>query len=156
MARLYSKSVAHLVVFALIIIAILYLFLYSQRKFKEYLLHAMLNLCSAVFLSPFFQDQFSFLKNIFPSYLFFCKCFYAIPAYISTYFASSYIREFLHETDSKSLKITRLVILILPIIITVSIPDLVTLLHAQSVLILFISAQIYFGVESVCKVQIIQ
>ena len=49
------------------------------------------------------------------------------------------------------MKITRLVILILPIIITVAIPDLVTLLHAQSVLILFISAQIYFGVESVCK-----
>ncbi len=137
--------------FSLVIIAILYLFLYSQRKFKEYLLHAMLNLCSAVFLSPFFQDQFSFLKGFFPSYLVFSKFFYAIPAYISTYFASSYIREFLHETDSKSLKITRLVILILPIIITLAIPELVTLLHAQSVLILFISAQIYFGVESVCK-----
>ena len=137
--------------FSLVVIALFYLFLYSQRKFKEYLLHAMLNLCSAVFLSPFFQDQFTFVKELFPSYLVFCKFFYAIPAYISAYFASSYMREFLHETDSKSLKITRLVILILPIIITLAIPDLVTLLHAQSVLILFISAQIYFGVESVCK-----
>ena len=137
--------------FSLLVISILYLFLYSQRKFKEYLLHAMLNLFSAIFLAPFYQDQFNFLENFFPTYLFFCKFFYAIPAYISSYFASSYMREFLHEKDSKSLRITRLVILIVPIIITISISDLVSLLKAQPVLILFISAQIYFGVESVFK-----
>lgn len=137
--------------FSLGIISILYLFLYSQRKFKEYLLHAMLNLFSAIFLSPFFQDQFDFLENFFPSYLFFCKFFYAIPAYISSYFASSYMREFLHESESKNLNIARLVILLVPIVITISISDLVSLLKAQPVLILFISAQIYFGVESVFK-----
>ncbi len=137
--------------FSLGIISILYLFLYSQRKFKEYLLHAMLNLFSALFLSPFFQDQFSFLEGYFPSYLVFCKLFYAIPAYITAYFASSYMREFLHENDSKNLHIARIIILIIPIIITLSISDLVSLLKAQPVLILFIGTQIYFGIESVLK-----
>ena len=137
--------------FSLFIITILYLFLYSQRKFKEYLLHAMLNFFSAIFLSPFFQDQFNFLENFFPTYLVFRKFFYAIPAYITAYFASSYMREFLHEDDSKNLNIARLVILIIPIIITISISDLVSLLKAQPVLIMFIGVQIYFGVESVFK-----
>ncbi len=137
--------------FSLVLISLLYLFLYSQRKFKEYLLHALLNIFSAVFLTPFFQDQFTFLYRFFPSYLTFCKFLYAIPAYISSYFASSYMREFLHEKDSKNLSITRIVILAIPIIITLSISDLVTLMKAQPVLILFIAAQIYFGVESVCK-----
>ena len=137
--------------FSLVIISLLYIFLYSQRKFKEYLLHALLNIFSALFLSPFFQDQFTFLEGFFPSYLVFCKFFYAIPAYITTYFASSYIREFLHENDSKNLHIARFIILLIPILITLSIPDLVLLLKAQPVLILFIGTQIYFGIESAFK-----
>lgn len=137
--------------FSLILISILYIFFYSQRKFKEYLLHALMNIFSAIFLTPFFQDQFTFLKGFFPTYLTFCKLFYAIPAYITAYFASSYMREFLHEEDSRNLNITRLLILIAPIIITVSISDLVSLMKAQPVLIHFIGAQIYFGIESVLK-----
>ncbi|MCR4938893.1 MAG: SpoIIE family protein phosphatase [Treponemataceae bacterium] len=137
--------------FSLILISLLYIFFYVQRKFKEYLLHAMLNLFSAIFLTPFFQDQFTFMEGLFPSYLVFCKFFYAIPAYISAYFASSYMREFLHEKDSRNLNITRLAILVIPIIITLSISDLVSLMKAQPVLILFIGAQIYFGIESVFK-----
>ena len=61
------------------------------------------------------------------------------------------MREFLHENDSKNLHIARIIILIIPIIITLSISDLVSLLKAQPVLILFIGTQIYFGIESVLK-----
>ena len=150
-ATFFCSTINLAFAFSLLIISIFYFFLYSQRKFKEYFLHAMLNLFSAFFLSPFFQDQFTFLESFFASYLFFCKFFYAIPAYISAYFASSYMREFLHENDSKNLNLARLAILIIPIIVTLSISNLVSLLNAQPVLILFIGAQIYFGVESVLK-----
>ena len=137
--------------FSLFVIGILYLFFYSQRRFKEYFLHAMMNFFSALFLTPFFQDQLDFLEVFFPSYLVFCKFLFAIPAYIASYFASSYMREFLHENDSKNLTIARIIILIIPIIITLSVSDLPSLLRAQPVFILFIATQIYFGIESVGK-----
>ena len=92
----------------LFFVGIIYLFLYSLRRSdKSNLSFGLLNIFSSLFLVVFCLGEYPIIFTNNYSYLLFQKLFRGISASVSTYFAVSFIRDFLGMTDSFSRKIYR-------------------------------------------------
>lgn len=134
----------------LLIVSVAYLAIWSiRKKTKAYLFYALMNLASAVYLSQFYVAELPFVQSL--SYLTFQKIVPAISAFVTAYFATSFIREYFGEKDSDNVFIIRVSLLFVPSLIALCITDVVTFSQALPFLYVFLAAQIGFAVAAVVK-----
>lgn len=134
----------------LLIVGVAYMAVWSVRKkTKSYLFYALMNLASAVYLSQFYVSELSFLNGM--SYLTFSKIVIAISAFVTAYFATSFIRTYFGHKDSDNVFIIRISLLFVPSLIALCITDVSVFMQAVPFLYIFIVAQIGFAIASVVK-----
>ena len=102
------------------VIFFMYLFLFFVMKKYEnklvYLFFALLNFYTVHFLLPFFISEISWAKPVWLSYNWLIKLFFYGGSLATCYFANSFIIAYLKKKDSLYICITRLVILVIPLI----------------------------------------
>ncbi len=134
----------------LIIVGIAYLAIWSvRRKSRAYLFYALMNLASAIYLAQFYITKIPFILNM--SYLTFFKIVPAISAFVTGYFATSFIRAYFGYKDSDDVFIIRVSLLFVPSLIALCIPDVSTFTKTLPYLYIFLLAQIGFAVAAVIK-----
>lgn len=134
----------------LVMVGIGYLAIWSiRRKTKSYLYYALMNLASACYLSQFYVSELPFLVNM--SYLTFSKLVPAISAFVTGYFATSFIRSYFDDKDSDNIFIIRVSLLFVPSLIALCITDVATFTQALPFLYIFLVAQICFAVVTIVK-----
>ena len=112
----FFNSKMHLVIsMVMLIIGIMYFTVYSLRKQdKQYCSFALLNLFSCLFLMYFCIGEFPIFSEITISYLLVQKIFRGIASILSSFFAVSFMRDFLGFNESLSRRIFRTAITIGP------------------------------------------
>jgi sigma-B regulation protein RsbU (phosphoserine phosphatase) len=131
------------------VIALFYLMLYFKWiQEKEYLWYAITNLCTAFYLLPFCQSEAPWLMQPW-TWLAFNKTCTGVIAFITAYFATTFIRTFLKRKDSPTLIITRLVLLIIPCVWVMLLPSYLSFWHSLPILFAFIALQMTFAVTAV-------
>lgn len=134
----------------LLLVGIAYIAIWSIRKHtKSYLFYALMNFASAVYLSQFYVNELPFASGL--SYLTFSKLVPAISAFVTAYFATSFIRSYFDDKDSDNIFIIRVSLLFVPSLIALCITDLSTFTQALPFLYIFLVAQIGFAVVSVVR-----
>lgn len=105
----FFNSQMHMIItVVMFIIGIMYFTVYSlRRQEKQFLSFALLNVFSCLFLFYFCAGEFPFFINKFFSYLVFQKTFRGISSILSSYFAVSFMRDYLNYNESLSRKIYR-------------------------------------------------
>ena len=105
----FFNSKLHLICsWVMMIIGVMYLgVFYLRRMDKQYFSFAMMNICSSFFLISLCVGEYPliYLNNL--SYLLYQKLFRGIAAILSSYFAVSFMRDYLKLKEGLSLKIFR-------------------------------------------------
>ena len=139
----------------MLIFFFIYLFLYLVMSHYEnrnvYLFFALLNLYTICFLLPFFISEVSWAKPFWFSYSMMVKLFFYGGAFSTIYFASSFIIAFLRKKDSLPVIITRLALLIIPILCSLFIKSDKTLHNFMPVPIIFGAIQFSFSIPLLIK-----
>ena len=137
---------------AMLLIAVFYLFMYLTRKqSKEHLMFALVNFFSSFYLLPFYISEVPWINaNVF-SYLWFSKIFSGIIAHITVYFATSFMREFLHQKESKLVFYIRLIILFIPCVMIMLAKNYGEYTILLPISFIFVAIQIGFGIYTVLK-----
>ena len=129
----------------MMVIFFMYLFLYFVMKKAEnknvYLFFALINLYTVHFLLPFFFSEVSWAKPIWLSYNTVIKVFFYGGAFVTGYFANSFIMTYLRKKDSKPIVIIRLALLFIPMFIAFSLNSTKKLNSYIPILIVFDSLQ---------------
>ena len=105
----FFNSKMHMIISSvMLLISFMYFTLYSlRRQEKQFFSFAFLNLFSSGFLVYFWLGEFSIFSGSFFSYLLAQKLFRGISAILSSYFAVSFMRDYLGFTEPLSRKIYR-------------------------------------------------
>lgn len=129
----------------MMVIFFMYLFLYFVMKKDEnknvYLFFALLNLYTVHFLLPFFFSEVSWAKPIWLSYNTVIKVFFFGGAFVTGYFANSFVMTYLRKKDSKPIVIIRLALLFIPMFIAFSLSSTKELNSYIPILVVFDSLQ---------------
>ena len=129
----------------MMVIFFMYLFLYFVMKKDEnknvYLFFALLNLYTVHFLLPFFFSEVSWAKPIWLSYNTVIKVFFYGGAFVTGYFANSFVMTYLRKKDSKPIVIIRLALLFIPMFIAFSLSSTKELNSYIPILVVFDSLQ---------------
>ncbi len=129
----------------MMVIFFMYLFLYFVMKKDEnknvYLFFALLNLYTVHFLLPFFFSEVSWAKPIWLSYNTVIKVFFYGGAFVTGYFANSFVMTYLRKKDSKPIVIIRLALLFIPMFIAFSLSSTKKLNSYIPILVVFDSLQ---------------
>lgn len=129
----------------MMVIFFMYLFLYFVMKKDEnknvYLFFALLNLYTVHFLLPFFFSEVSWAKPIWLSYNTVIKVFFYGGAFVTGYFANSFVMTYLRKKDSKPIVIIRLALLFIPMFIAFSLTSTKKLNSYIPILVVFDSLQ---------------
>ena len=116
----YNSKITLTFAGVMLLIFFMYLFLYMVMKNYEnrnvYLFFALINLYTVHFLLPFFASEIAWAKPIWLSYTMLTRVFFYGGAYITIYFANSFIISYLHKKEPKWEIILRLILLIVPMI----------------------------------------
>ena len=137
---------------AMVLIAVFYLFMYLTRKqSKEHLMFALVNFFSAFYLLPFYISEVPWINANGFSYLWFSKIFSGIIAHITVYFATSFMREFLHQKESKLVFYIRLIILFIPCVMIMLAKNYGEYTILLPISFIFVAIQIGFGIYTVLK-----
>ncbi len=143
----YYSRINEIFSFFMFFIAIFYFFQFLARpNEKENLYYALINFFSSFFLLPFFISEIPSIDQNVISLLRFNQTFVVSAALITCYFATSYIRQFIHEPTTENIIIIRLALLIVPIAVLYSIPDYFTYSRALFFFFVFVGIQIMFAV----------
>lgn len=112
----FFNSKMHMIIsIVMILIGIMYFTVFSlRRQDKQYFSFALLNIFSGLFLFYFCIGEYSIFSESFFSYLFIQKVFRGIAAALSTYFAVSFMRDYIGYSESLSKKIIRTALTVAP------------------------------------------
>ena len=112
----FFNSKMHMIIsIVMILIGIMYFTVFSlRRQDKQYFSFALLNIFSGLFLFYFCIGEYSIFSESFFSYLFIQKIFRGIAAALSTYFAVSFMRDYIGYSESLSKKIIRTALTVAP------------------------------------------
>ena len=137
----------------MILIFFMYIFLYFvMRKFTNssvYLFYALLNLYTIHFLLPNFISEISWAKPAFLSYFLMLKFFFFTGAFTTVYFANSFIISYLKYKDSKKVVIIRLILYIIPMIVTFTVSSYLNIIKFIPFLIITILLQFCFSIPRI-------
>ncbi len=112
----FFNSKMHMIIsMVMFLIGIMYFTVYSlRRQDKQYLSFALLNIFSSLFLIYFFVDEYPIFTDLNVSYLLVQKLFRGIAAALSSFFAVSFMRDYIGYNESLSRKIYRTALTIGP------------------------------------------
>ncbi|MBR4790429.1 MAG: SpoIIE family protein phosphatase [Treponema sp.] len=112
----FFNSKMHMIIsMVMFLIGIMYFTVYSlRRQDKQYLSFALLNIFSSLFLIYFFVDEYPIFADLNISYLLVQKLFRGISAALSSYFAVSFMRDYIGYNESLTRKIYRTALTIGP------------------------------------------
>ncbi|MBR5033002.1 MAG: SpoIIE family protein phosphatase [Treponema sp.] len=112
----FLNSKMHMIIsMVMFLIGIMYFTVYSlRRQDKQYLSFALLNIFSSFFLIYFFVDEYPIFTDLNVSYLLVQKLFRGISAALSSYFAVSFMRDYIGYNESLTRKIYRTALTIGP------------------------------------------
>ena len=112
----FLNSKMHMIIsMVMFLIGIMYFTVYSlRRQDKQYLSFALLNIFSSLFLIYFFVDEYPIFTDLNFSYLLVQKLFRGISAALSSYFAVSFMRDYIGYNESLTRKIYRTALTIGP------------------------------------------
>ena len=112
----FVNSKLHIICsWVMFMIGIMYLgVFYLRRQDKEYLSFAMMNICSSLFLVSLCIGEYPIIYHIGFSYLWYEKIFRGIASLLSSYFAVSFMRDYIKHKESLSWRIFRSAITIGP------------------------------------------
>ena len=112
----FFNSKMHMIIsMVMFLIGIMYFTVYSlRRQDKQYLSFALLNIFSSLFLIYFFVDEYPIFTDFNISYLLVQKLFRGIAAALSSFFAVSFMRDYIGYNESLSRKIYRTALTIGP------------------------------------------
>ena len=112
----FFNSQMHLIIaVVMFIIGVMYVTVYSvRRKEKQFISFALLNIFSAFFLVYFCIGEFPLFSERFHSYLLFQKLFRGIASILSSYFAVSFMRDYIGYNEQLSRRIYRTALTIGP------------------------------------------
>lgn len=137
----------------MLLVFFMYLFLYIiMHKFPNsavYLFYALLNFYTIHFLVPIYISEISWAKPGFISYYAMLKIFFFGGAFTTVYFANSFIIAYLKYKDSKPVIITRIVLWIVPMLITFAIPNYKLLPKFLPYLIILALSQFCFSIPRI-------
>lgn len=118
---------------------------------SEYIIFALLNLFTLQFLFPFYSAELPWTSRFFSSFLSLLKYTMCIGAFITIYFANSFIITFLKYKQSKHTIELRLLLLALPICITCFIPTYKSLVSFIPFITAFVLLQFCFSIPCLIK-----
>lgn len=137
------------------LIFFLYVFLYivtrRSQENKSYIYYGLVNLYTIHFLFAFFLPEVQWIKPPFISYLWIIKCFFCFGAFVTTYFANSFILSYLHRESSKKQIIIRMSILIISVISAFIMPDYRSLSFHVPIFLTLMAIQFCFSVPVIIK-----
>lgn len=137
------------------VVFVLYTMIFiGLRKFrvhKEYINFALLNFYTIHFLLVFFVADVPFLTHSIISYFNFIKLSFFCGAFITVYFANNFIIEFLALKQSVEQRIIRLILLLIPCILTILAPNYLFLSWSLIVSAFFALAQFGFSIPGLIK-----
>ena len=112
----FTNSKLHLISsWIMMIIGLMYLgVFYLRRQDKEYISYAMMNICSSFFLVSLCIGEYPTIYQAGFSYLWYEKIFRGIASMLSSYFAVSFMRDYIKHKESLSWRIFRSAITIGP------------------------------------------
>lgn len=112
----FFNSKMHMIIsMVMFLIGIMYFTVYSlRRQDKQYLSFALLNIFSSLFLIYFFVDEYPIFTDLNISYLLVQKLFRGIAAALSSFFAVSFMCDYIGYNESLSRKIYRTALTIGP------------------------------------------
>ena len=112
----FVNAKMHMIISAVMfIISLMYFAVFSlRRQDKQYCSFALLNLCSCLFLLYFCLDEYPIFSEIDISYLLVQKLFRGIASVLSSFFAVSFMRDYIGYNESLSRKIYRTALTIGP------------------------------------------
>ena len=112
----FFNSKLHLICsWVMMIIGIMYLgVFYLRRQDKQYFSFAMMNMCSSAFLVSLCIGEYPIIYQAGFSYLWYEKIFRGIASILSSYFAVSFMKDYLKHKESMSWRIFRTAITIGP------------------------------------------
>ena len=112
----FFNTKMHMIIsMVMFIISIMYFTVFSLRKQdKQYCSFALLNLFSSLFLVFFFFSEYPIISNSLFSYLLVQKIFRGISAILSSFFAVSFMRDYIGYNESLTRKIYRTALTIGP------------------------------------------
>ncbi len=143
----YHSRINEIFSFFMFLISLFYFFQFLSRpKLKENLYYALVNAFTAFYLVPFFVSEIPSINSDLMSLLNFNKTFEISCALITCFFATSYIRQAIHEPATENIILVRLAIVIAPIAVLYAIPDFYSYTRSLPFYFLFIGIQIMFGV----------
>lgn len=112
----FFNSKLHLICsWVMFIIGVMYIGVYSlRRNDKQYLSFALMNICSSFFLVTLCIGEYPLIYMKGFSYLLYQKTFRGTAAVLSSYFAVSFMKDYLRINESMSWKIFRATLTIVP------------------------------------------
>ncbi len=147
----FSKMLNLMIAATEIIMALFYFLVFVRNtKDKEYLMWALTVFGTVCYLVPYFIDSNLLLWNSM-SYLTFQKFFSSIAAFVTGFFATSFMIYFLKDKFPGNILAVRVTLLAVPVVITVFIPTNVVFVRFLPILFLFLAAQIGFAVFSIIR-----
>lgn len=133
----------------MLVVSIFYLMLhFFRRNEKEYLDFGFANFFTALFLIPFCSLELASSGLFSISHLTLHKIFVEISSLSCVYFTSSFMINFLKLKQDRTTKIVRVFVLLLPCFFVLAQQDYSSLLYSLPILIVFIVAQLSFGILS--------
>lgn len=137
--------------FISILYLLLSLVLRKYNEHKKYFTFALTNLFTFNFLLIFFIGEISWIKPPFISFLTVIKFSLCYGAFLTLYFASEFIISYLGYELSKRKKILRIILLIIPTLVGLSMPDYKAFTNVFPYLILIELTQFIFSTHLVIK-----
>lgn len=147
--RMSEMNLLFTVTSALITLFYLLLFFRWIRE-REYLWYALTNFSTGCYLFTYFQGDVPWLTAHLP-WLLFNKIFVGVLAFVTAYFATSFIRSFLRVRLSKTVEALRLVMLAVPCVWILLLPDYSTFWRTLPILFACIAVQMVFAVTAVVR-----
>jgi hypothetical protein len=145
----FSSQINMIFAVLLLLISVFHYILYFRWKSeKQYFWYSLLNIASALYLLTHYQGEIPWITAHF-NWLSFNKIIVGIVTNVTAFFATSFIRSYLHKTDTLLVKWTRFVILLIPVVIVLVIPDYFLFAKYLPLIYTFIGSQMLFAVTAV-------
>ena len=145
----FSSQINMIFAVLLLLISVFHYILYIRWKSeKQYLWYSLLNIASALYLLTHYQGEIPWVTAHF-NWLTFNKVIVGIVTNVTAFFATSFIRSYLHRSDSLLVKWTRFIILLIPVVIVLFIPDYFLFTKYLPLIYTFIGSQMLFAVTAV-------
>ncbi|MCR4580063.1 MAG: SpoIIE family protein phosphatase [Treponema sp.] len=141
---LWNSKIHLIFAFMMIIIGGYHLMLYLKNKReRENLLFALINLLSALYLSVFYYGELpDSFENLF-SFLIFQKIFSSALPFVFPYLVASFVLSFVHAKENKIIRRIRLGFMLLPIVIIMCAPNYLVLRSMRWTQILLVPPLFY-------------